>query len=121
MPLNIGFETTRFSGPNPNAPSGEEFVRWLAEALKPHGVQFESAQRKQSSLEFSASHGTARYVVTVASPESASGNWKISFEKQRGLTDQLFGKGKLAPTDPFVWLVENALQSEPDIKNIRKS
>jgi hypothetical protein len=120
MPLNIGFETTRFSGPNPNTPSGEEFVRWLAETLKPHGVQFESAQKKQGNLEVGASHGTAKYVVTVGPPETAGGYWKISFEKRRGLSDQLFGKGKLAPTDPFVWLIENALQGEPDIKNVRK-
>jgi hypothetical protein len=121
MPLSIVFETTRFSEPNQSTPSGEEFVRWLAEHLKQHGVQFETAQKKQGGLEFGASHGAARYVVTAASPANPTGLWKISFEKRRGLGDQLFGKGKLAPTDPFVWLVENALQGEPDIKNVRKS
>jgi len=37
------------------------------------------------------------------------------------MSDQLLGKNKLVPTDPFVWLVENALQNDSAIKNVRRT
>jgi hypothetical protein len=124
MPINIVFETTRFSGPDPNAPSGEQLVRWIGEQLQAHGVKTESVRNKEDGWEFGASHGDARYLVIAGLQRDAAsvgGNWKISVDKRRSLSDQLFGKNQLSPTDPFVWLVENALQSEPDIKNVRRS
>jgi hypothetical protein len=119
MPLNIVFETARFSGPDPNTPSGEEFVRWISEKLKPHGVDVGQPQKKAGGWEFDARHGNARYVVTVGLQRA--GAWKVSVDKRRSLSDQLLGKNRLSPTDPFVWLIENALQGDPDIKNVRRS
>jgi hypothetical protein len=121
MPLNIVFETKRFSGPDPNGTSGEELVRWISEELKPHGVETATVEKKSGRWEFGASHGSANYTVTAGLQEKATGVWKISVEKRRSLGEHLLGKGQLSPTDPFVWLVENALQAEPDIKNVRRT
>ena len=118
MSLSLGFETARFSGVNPNAPSGEEFVRWLTEKLQPHGVGVGNVRTKDGGVEFSATHSGAKYSATV---KNSGETWTVTIDKRRGLTDQLFGKGQLSATDPFLWLIETALQGEPDIKNVRRS
>jgi hypothetical protein len=118
MPHSIGFETARFSGLNPNAPSGEEFVRWLAEKLEAHGVGIEGVRTKHGGVEFNATHSGGKYSASV---KNSGETWTITIDKRRGLTEQLFGKGQLSPTDPFLWLIENALQGEPDIRNVRRS
>jgi hypothetical protein len=114
----IRFETARFSGLNPNAPSGEEFVRWLAEKLVSHGVGIEDVRTKDGGVEFSATHSGGKYSASV---KNSGDSWTITIDKRRRLTEQLFGKGQLSATDPFVWLIENALQGEPDIKNVNRS
>lgn len=118
MPHSIGFETARFSGLSPNAPPGEEFVRWLAEKLEPHGVSIEEVRKKEDGVEFNAAHSGGKY---SARTKNTGETWSITIEKRRGLSDQLFGKGQLSATDPFLWLIENALQGEPDIKNVSRS
>lgn len=118
MPHSIGFETARFSGLNPNVPSGEEFVRWLTETLEPHGVSIEGVRKKDGGVTFNASHSGGKYAATV---KKSGETWTITIDKRRGLSDQLFGKGQLSGTDPFLWLIENALQAEPDIRNVSRS
>lgn len=118
MSLSLGFETARFSGLNPNAPSGEEFVRWLAEKLQPHGVSIEGVRSRDCGIEFNATHSGGKYAGTV---KNTGETWTVTINKRRGLKDQLFGKGQLSATDPFLWLIENALQGETDIKNVRRS
>ena len=117
MPLHLSFDTARFIGANPNTPSGDEFTRWLAEKLQPHGVKFENIHSKGSGLEWDASHSGGRYTVLA---EPTGNSWKLTFDKRSKFTERLMGKGQLAPTDPFVWLVENALQAEPDVTNVRR-
>jgi hypothetical protein len=112
------FETARFSGQNPNAPSSEELVRWLGETLKIHGVALEPAHKTDRGSEFGASHGKAKYMVTA---NSVADQWTIAVERKASFGDKLLGKAQMAPTDPFVWLIENALQGEPDIRNVRRS
>lgn len=118
MSLSLGFDTARFSGLNPNVPPGEEFVRWLTEKLQPHGVCIEGMRRKDAGVEFNATHSSAKYSATVKNTGEA---WTVTLDKHRGLKDQLFGKGQLSATDPFLWLIENALQGEPNIRNVRRS
>ena len=117
MPIIISFETARFIAANPKAPSAQEFVPWLGEKLQSHGVILEGSHEKAGGTEFMATHGTAKYALRA---ESGGNAWKVSIDKRRKLSEQLLGKGQLAPTDPFVWLVENALQGEPDVTNVRR-
>jgi hypothetical protein len=118
MPHSLGFETARFSGLNPNATSGEEFVHWLAEKLEPHGVSIEDVRDREGGVDFNAVHSGGRYSATA---RNSGQSWTVTIDKRRGFTEQLFGKGRLSTTDPFLWLIENALQGEPDIKNVRRS
>jgi hypothetical protein len=119
MSQQILFETSRFIASEPNDPSGQELLRWLSEELAAHGAVTNDIRRKSPGWELDATHGVAKYVV-IASRQSGD-SWKIQVDKRRTMSDQLLGKNKLVPTDPFVWLVENALQNDSAIKNVRRT
>lgn len=119
MSQQILFETSRFIASEPNDPSGEALLRWLSEELAAHGAVTSSIRRKNSDWELDATHGVSKYMV-IASKQNGD-SWKIMVDKRRTMSDQLLGKNKLVPTDPFVWLVENALQNDAAIKNVRRA
>jgi hypothetical protein len=86
--------------------------------LDAHGVGIEGVRTKNGGVEFNATHSGGKYSANV---KNSGETWTITIDKRRGLTEQLFGKGQLSATDPFLWLIENALQGEPDIRNVRRS
>jgi hypothetical protein len=125
--VDIVFETSRFNLSQPqDGRFGRDVLEWLSPKLELHGAQPARKYPQSWGWEMEVRHGGTTYLVgaggtlrdKTASPNQAL--WRITVTKRRSILDRALGKNRMSKTDPLLWMIESALNSETDISNVRR-
>jgi hypothetical protein len=125
--LHILFKTSRFNLSkvgehfiNPRC-FGEDLAAWLRLQLGAKDVVTAQTYQEEWGWEVPVTHVGDSYYLCMSGnadhPDANSdeGGWRIIVEKRRSLWKRLTGKGKIAPDDALVVLIENILFNQPGI------
>ncbi len=125
--IDIVFETPCFNLSEPKDDRfGRDVLEWLSSKLELHGAQAGKKQLRSWGWEMEVYHGGTTYLVGVRgalreNPKCPNdGSWRMSVMKRRSILDHVLGKNRMSKTDPLLWMIESALQTEPDIANVRR-
>jgi hypothetical protein len=125
--LHILFKTSRFNlskvGEHFINPCcfGEDLAAWLRLQLGTEEVVTAQTYQEDWGWEVPVTHVGDSYYLCMSGnadhPDANSdeGEWRIIVEKRRSLWKRLTGKGKIAPDDALVVLIENILFNQPGI------
>lgn len=96
---------------------GEDFSSWLVDELGTHGIAADLICMEDFGWANQAVHEGVSYLVCIAgnSDEDPNrpnyGTWHVMVERNRSVTDKIFGKNKITTTDAVVQKITHILQS----------
>ena len=130
--LHILFKTSRFNlskvrehFTNPCC-FGEDLAAWLRHQLGEKDVVTAQPYQEDWGWEVPVTYGGDSYYLCVSgnadNPDANSdeGEWRIIVEKRRSIWKRLSRKGKIAPDDALVVLIEHILSNQPGITNLQR-
>jgi hypothetical protein len=130
--LHILFKTSRFNlskvGEHFANPCcfGEDLAAWLRGKLIERKIEGSQPYQEDWGWELPASLGPDSYYLCISGNSDGSslnedeGDWRIIVEKKRSVWQRLKGKGRIAPNDEMVRLLEEILSGDPSIRDVRR-
>ena len=96
---------------------GEDFSKWLVEELGKTGVEADVICMEDFGWANSAKYQDATYLMCVAGVPANNpsrpnyGEWHVMLERKRSLMEKLFGKNRIAATEPIFEKIQQMLRS----------
>ena len=130
--LDILFKTNRFNlskvGEHFINPCcfGEDLAAWLRIKLVERGIAAAEAYQEDWGWELPAKLGNDSYYLCMSgnadelSADKDEGEWRIIVEKRRSVGERLRGAGKIGAEDKMVRMIEEILEAEEGIREVRR-
>jgi hypothetical protein len=105
---------------------GEDLAAWLRLKLGEKGVEAREPYQEDWGWELPLAHEGSAYFLCMSGNSDESdanrdeGQWRIIVEKKRSLGQRLTGAGKISENDPLARMIEEILQGDFSIREVRR-